>query len=95
MFLNITYLSNLVVIQQNSVLLESHVSISECNFVLSGILTPIGELCRTIAAVERVTNEVDELLMLLELSSVHEVLVLGEILEFSFSLCYELFSRAE
>ena len=95
MFLNITYLSNLAVIQQNSVLLESHVSISEYNFVLSGILTPIGELCRTIAAVERVTNEVDELLMLLKLSSVHEVLVLGEILEFSFSLCYELFSRAE
>ena len=95
MFLDITYLSNLAVIQQNSVLLESHVSISECNFVLSGILTPIGELCRTIATVERVANEVDELLMLLKLSSVHEVLVLGEILEFSFSLCYELFSRAE
>jgi hypothetical protein len=95
LFLNITYLSNLVVIQQNSVLLESHVSISECNFVLSGILTPVGELCRTIAAVERVTNEVDKLLMLLELSGVHEVFVLREILEFSFSFCNELFSRAE
>ena len=76
-------------------MLESHVGISECNFVLSGILASVGELCWAIAAVERVTNEIDELFMLLELSGVHEVLVLREVLELSLGLCNELLSRAE
>ena len=62
-----------VVAQEVSTLLESHVGISECNYVLACVLTLVCEFGRTVAAIEGVADQVHELLVLLKLLRVHRV----------------------
>ena len=64
-----------VVAQEVSTLLESHVGISECNYVLACVLTLVCEFGRTVAAIEGVTDQIHELIMLFQLPCIHRIFV--------------------